>query len=192
MDGQTQPETKRDRVRRLLLAPLAEMGFRFPKGTAPEEGQKRLDRIADELGYLDEANLVRLRESLRDKGEGSARRFWPAHATFVAYAQLAQPRPLHELPGIASWFASVAGQEALAAGRLVAEYRFWLRHHRPPMNDVERRRLAEQSRDAADRLARLRDKQGRGWRLDAADLAWLDAHQRDDARARTLIPETRA
>ena len=31
-------ETKRDRVRRLLLGPLEGIGFRFPKAVEPEEG----------------------------------------------------------------------------------------------------------------------------------------------------------
>ena len=31
-------ETKRDRVRRLVLTPLAEAGFRFPRGTSDDAG----------------------------------------------------------------------------------------------------------------------------------------------------------
>lgn len=42
-------ETKRDRVRRLLLAPL---GFRFPRKIDEAEGRKRLDRIADDVAVV--------------------------------------------------------------------------------------------------------------------------------------------
>ena len=43
-------ETGRDRVRRLLLAPLQAGGMRFKRGTKDE--QRQLDQIADDLAYL--------------------------------------------------------------------------------------------------------------------------------------------
>lgn len=190
-EGPASVESKRDRVRRLLLTPLAELGFRWPKGTEGGEGQRRLDRIADDLGYLSDANLVRLCSALRSKGEGSARCFWPAHATFVAYAQLAQPRPIGELPGLASWFGSAAGRQAEAAGRLVAEFRFWRARHRPPMNDGERRLIATRAGEMRDRVMRLGDRAAHGYGLDDADAAWLEAYRRHEAQALEMVRAAR-
>ena len=180
-------ESKRDRVRRLLLRPLAEIGFRWPRGISAEEGQRRLDRIADDLAYLGDDNLIRVCSTLRSKGEGSGRCFWPAHATFVAYGQLAQPRPLSELPGLASWFGSAAGRQAEAGGRLVAEFRFWLHKHRPPMNDGERRLIVSRAGEMRDRVARLRDRLDHGLAVDPAEEAWLAGYQRHEAQAREMI-----
>ncbi|QPM89368.1 hypothetical protein [Pseudooceanicola algae] len=187
MSEEQKTETKRGRVRRLLLTPLAEMGFRWKKGVSPEDGQRRLDRVADDLAYLTDGNLDRLFLSLQDKGEGSARCFWPVHATFVAYAQLAQPRPLEEMPGLASWFASKAGQRAQAEDCLVAHLRFWMAKRRPPMNDAEHRRVAERASEMRDRVIRLQDKIDRGWLISEADEAWLDAYRRDLQRATALV-----
>ncbi|NVK57312.1 MAG: hypothetical protein HWE26_17045 [Alteromonadaceae bacterium] len=191
MSEEQKTETKRDRVRRLLLTPLAEMGFRWKRGTTDEDGRKRLDRVADDLAYLTDQNLDRLFLALQDKGEGSARCFWPEHATFVAYAQLAQPRPLSEMPGIASWFGSEAGRRAEEEGKLVAELRFWTVKRRPPMNDAERRRIAERAAEMRDRVARLCDKLDRGWSILPADAEWLAAYRRDEAAAQALRLEAK-
>ena len=167
-------ESKRDRVRRLLLDRLGSIGFRFPKGTDPAEAQKRLDRLADELAYMTDLNLERLFEAMRSKGEGKARDFWPSHAAFIALAQLAQPRPLQEMPGLASWFGSAAGRAALAEGRLVAEYRWWREKHRPPLN-------------AQAKAARVKERLGHALPVDPADREWLFAFERDEAAARELV-----
>ncbi|MBR9766539.1 MAG: hypothetical protein GYB53_24245 [Rhodobacteraceae bacterium] len=181
------PETKRDRVRRLLLDPLAALGFRFQRGTDPDEGRKRLDRLADELAYMSDENLRRLFEAMRTKGEGKARDFWPSHAAFVALAQIAQPRPLEEMPGLASWFGSEAGRQALAEGRLVEEYRWWLVKHRPPLNAQERRVVADRGGAGQARAARLTERLGLGLPVDVADREWLLAWQAHEAAARALV-----
>ena len=180
-------ESKRDRVRRLLLDRLGAIGFRFPKGTEPAEAQKRLDRLADELAYLTDLNLERLFEAMRSKGEGRARDFWPSHAAFIALAQLAQPRPLQEMPGLASWFGSAAGRAALAEGRLVAEYRWWREKHRPPLNAQERRIIADRAGEAQAKAARVKERLGHALPVDPADREWLFAFERDEAAARELV-----
>ncbi|MCA1336869.1 hypothetical protein [Pseudooceanicola marinus] len=180
-------ETKRDRVRRLLLGPLEGIGFRFPKAVDADEGRKRLDRLADELGYMSDANLRRLFEAMRSKGEGRARDFWPSHAAFVALAQVAQPRPLEEMPGLASWFGSAAGRAALAEGRLVEEYRWWLSKHRPPLNPQERRIIADRAGAAQSKVARLRERISLRLPVDAADREWLHAYEAHQDAARELV-----
>ena len=180
-------ETKRDRVRRLLLDPLDALGFRFQRGTDPEEGRRRLDRLADDLAYMGDENLRRLFEAMRTKGEGKSRDFWPSHAAFIALAQIAQPRPLEEMPGLASWFGSAAGRAALAEGRLVEEYRWWLAKHRPPMNPQERRLIADRASAAQAKAARLRERLGLNLPVDAGDREWLHAFDAHEAAARALV-----
>lgn len=182
----TTRETNRDRVRRLFIEPMLELGFRFKNRTPEQDQRKRLDAMADDLGYLTDENLQRVFATLRSKGEGSSRCFWPTRATMIAYAQIAQPRPVEEIPGLASWFGSVAGREALAEGRLVAEYRFWIRSHRPPMHEVEKRRVAEAGRQDASRAELLREKAQR-MDLDQQDQGWLDAFERHHAAAIKLV-----
>lgn len=180
-------ETKRDRVRRLLIQPLADIGFRHRRGVSDADGRAFLDQLADDLAYLTDLNLQRLEEAMRSKGEGSARSFWPPRAAFLALAQVAQPRPLVEMPALASWFASEAGRRALEHGRLVAELRFWRRKHRPPLNDVERRRIAEDARDGQARVDRIRERLARGVLVDQPERAYLDAYDADEHRALELV-----
>ena len=180
-------ETKRDRVRRMLLIPLAEIGFRFPRNVDAEQGQKQLDRLADDLTYMSDLNLQRLFESVRTKGEGKTRDFWPSHAYFISLAQMAQPRALEEMPGLASWFGSAAGRAALADGRLVEEYRWWLQKHRPPMNPQERRVIADRAGAAQSKADRLRERLGLNLPVDAGDREWLHVFDAHEAAARALV-----
>jgi hypothetical protein len=185
-EEQTTTETNRDRVRRLFINPMIELGFRFPHRTPEDTVRKRLDRMADDLGYLTDENLRRVQVSMRDKGEGSARCFWPPRATIIAYAQVAQPRPIEDLPELAGWFGSVAGRAALTEGRLVAEYRFWLPKHRPPLSDQEKRRVAELARQDEERVMRIRDRATR-MAIDADDQSFLGAYEADHAAALRLV-----
>jgi hypothetical protein len=185
-------ETKRDRVRRLLLTPMAELGFRFPKAVSAEDGQRKLDRIADDLAYMGDDHLqLRMLPVLRTKGQGSARNFWPDHATFIAYAQIAQPRPLSEMPGIASWFGSVAGQQALDGGRLVAEFRFWLEKNRPPQGEAEKRRVASRGAEDQSRVTRIRERLSHNLAVDVIDRGWLAEFEQSEARAMALVDAKR-
>ena len=81
MNETTKAETNRDRVRRLLIEPLTRDGMRFPREVSDEVQRKRLDQMADDLGHMSDANLVRLRLCLRSKGGGSAKCFWPGRVT---------------------------------------------------------------------------------------------------------------
>ncbi|MGI3165519.1 hypothetical protein [Pseudooceanicola sp. 200-1SW] len=180
-------ETKRDRVRRLLLTPLADIGFHWKRGTDPAEGQNRLDRLADELAYLSDRDLGRLFECMRTKGQGAARNLWPAHATFIAFAQEAEGRPLAEMPGLASWFASRAGRDALEGDRLVAEFWFWQRYHCPPVRDHQRRLVETKAAEIRDRVMRIRDKLRREVQIDEVDRRYLARVERDEAAALALV-----
>jgi hypothetical protein len=152
-------ETKRGRVRRLLLDPL---GFRFPRGTDPEEAKARLNRIADDLAYLDDRELGVLRECLQSKGEGSAKCFWPDFGTFRGFAEALRPRPLEELPEMRSWFGSVEGPRARQAGTLVETWLFIEAKKRPPYLPADRDAIARKAAEHQRRLRITADRKARG------------------------------
>lgn len=180
-------ETNRDRVRRLVIDPLAETGFRFKQGTDPDKAKAHLNRITDALAHMSDEELDRMRASLQTKGEGSSRCFWPASATVLALAEVCHPRPMEEVPAIASWFRSAAGREALTADRLAAEFRFWEKKKRPPLNDVERRRIDETALNWRRKAQYIRERQQNGRLPDENDLSWLAWYEVLTARAKALV-----
>ncbi|HBM60862.1 MAG TPA: hypothetical protein DD444_16945 [Citreicella sp.] len=184
---QTTTETNRDRVRRLLIEPLARRGFRFAKGTPPEEQTKRLNDLADSMGYLSDESLRVLEQCMRAKGQGSSRCFWPDLASFEGYAEAREPRPLGELPGVLRWFRSAAGAEALLGNRLVAEYEFWTARKRPPVSDRERAAVARRAVDHASKAERVRDRINRGLTPFEGDAEWLQWFDQTEAKVRGYL-----
>lgn len=156
------PETKRDRVRRLLITPLERDGMR-KRHKADEDAHKAfLNRIADGMAYLSDDGLKILRGSLATKGEGVKRDFWPSYLTINALAEHIQHRPLEQIPGLLSWFCSKAGDEARQADRLVSEFKFWTDHKRPPLSESEKRLIADRARDWNATAKSARDAIARG------------------------------
>lgn len=186
----TDVETKRGRVRRLLIDPLAGgyggMGFRFPKGTDEKKQRSYLDWMADWLGYLGDEELVVLRACLSAHGDGAKRCFWPPRATVVFFAQAARPRPIETWPECASWFASVEGPKARDAGTLVATMLFIERNIRPPYTPKDRREVTKEAADLQRRhdAARERVARDRAFSDDAQFLAW---HAELKQRAEALV-----
>lgn len=164
-----QAETNRGRVRRLLLDPL---GFRSPRGTAPEAERKFLDALADELGYMRDAELQVLAGMLRSKGGGSARNFWPDLASFRGFAELVAPRPLAQMPKLLSWFGSVEGPKAAAEGTLVETYAYLERNKVPPASDGARRMVREEAAKNAHRLRVIEDRRRAGAPVTGAEAEW--------------------
>lgn len=185
-------ETKRDRVRRLLIDPLTHDGMRFKRGTPPHEERRRLDQMADDLAYLTDENLNRLRLCLRTKGEGGSRNFWPCRITILSFAEFAQPRALAEVPGLKSWFVSEAGKQAAAEpGRLLAEFQFWTARKRPPMNASEVQQIGARARGNADRLRLYSERLGRDVPLTESEAQWLDWATKTEAMLRRWMAEGR-
>ena len=170
-------ETKRDRVRRLLIDPLKADGFRFARGVTAEDAKTRLDRLADDLAYLKDDGLDALRVSLRTKGEGAARCFWPAPATVLGLAESFQRRPLDELPALLRWFASAAGGAAVLGDRLVAEYWFWTMHKRPPVKPMDKKVVADKAEEWRRRVELAKDRIARGHTMPDDDAQWLQWYQ---------------
>lgn len=159
-DGEADQESKRGRVRRLLIAPLEADGFRKRRDVSAEAHAAFLDRVADSLGYMSDRGLQVLRASLATKGEGSAKHHWPSFATIDGLAEAFEPRPLRERPELLRWFASRAGQAAMAGGegRLVAEHAFWRRTKRPPIMDADKRSIAERAAELDRRAQMIRER----------------------------------
>lgn len=185
----TPTESGRDRVRRLLIDPLAEAGFRHPIRTPEDKARAHLDRIADALGYMSDANLARLRAVLQTKGAGAARDFWPSLACVLGWAEVVQPRPLEEVPELARWFRSRAGTAALEGGRLVAEFQWWQAKKAPPRNERERFLVRERAQGHAERAELARDRLRRGVPLRPEEAQWLDWFEATEARIAELVAE---
>lgn len=162
-------ETKRGRVRRLLLDPL---DFRFAKGTDEAWAKRFLNGLADDLAYMPDERLAALRESLQSHGQGSARNQWPDRATVIAFAEWFAPRPLEELPALLSWFGSVEGPRAIAEGTLVETFEYISRRKAPPYTPQAQALIAESAAASARRLAILAERRARGLACGGDDLAW--------------------
>lgn len=180
-------ETKRDRVRRLMIGPLQKLGMRFPKAVAEADGKKTLDRICDEMAYLSDENLRRMAEYMRTKGEGSKKDFWPSRKSFIAFAEVAQPRGLDELPALLGWFASEAGKKALAEGRLVAEYQFWQKHKMPPVTDGQKRQVEIDAGEMNSKARKVRERIARGVAPFGDDGQWLKWFDAMEVRVRGYV-----
>lgn len=180
-------ETKRDRVRRLLIGPMEELGWRKPGNVTAEAHRAALDRLCDELGYLADADFATLRQVLRGKGDGKGRDAWPPVARIIAYAEMVRPRPLEELPAVLRWFRSAAGEAAEAGGRLVEEHDYWLRHKHPPVSDGARRQVAQEADRNAHRAEVITDQIARGVAPAPGEREWLHAYQERKARVRRLM-----
>lgn len=168
-DNETHAETKRDRVRRLLLDPL---GFRHARGTDEAVGRRFLDRLADELSYMADDRLSALREMMRSHGQGSARNQWPDHASFIGFAEVVQPRPLEELPALLRWFGSVEGPRAVADGQLVETWEYIRKKKVPPVTPQARLVVAEAAKINARRLMIIEERIDQGRTIPADDDQW--------------------
>ncbi|PYE80828.1 hypothetical protein [Pseudoroseicyclus aestuarii] len=191
-DPQAAVETKRDRVRRLLLQPLE---FRSKRGTDAAAARQMLDGLADELAYMTDDNLVALRGMLASKGEGSSRCFWPSPASFRAYAEMVQPRPLDEVPALVRWFRSIEGPRAVAEGTLVETFLWFEKKKAPPVTPQARALVAQKAQANRRRLEVIGDRRKREVLNDANDLAWerwyLDQRERVEGLVEHLQDEKR-
>ncbi len=179
---ETHQEGNRARVRRLFIEPLTRDGMRFKHGTPTEEQRRRLDQMADDLGYLSDESLAVLAACMVSKGEGVNRVFWPSRVSILGFAEAREPRPLEEVPGLRSWFISAAGRTAAGIpGRLVAEFGFWKRRKRPPLGDREWDAVNRNAADYARRVELTRDRLARGVQVDATDTSWLAHYEQTEA-----------
>ncbi|PIL20418.1 hypothetical protein P775_09775 [Puniceibacterium antarcticum] len=176
-------ETNRDRVRRLLISPLDDLGYQRPSGIKADLWVAELVKLCDDLAYLSDHDLATLFQMLRAKGQGKLRKEWLRRGPILSFAHVVCERPIEELPNLVSWFRSVEGPRARLQGVLVNEFEFFARHHRPPLNDGEHRRIRDAA--AADRrLAQLLAERGS---LDPQDMARLALVAQITARVEAVM-----
>jgi len=173
--SEAQNETKRARVRRLLIEPLQESGFCYPKKVPEEIQRKRLTAVIDAVSYMSDRGLTVLQKSMLTKGEGAAKRFWPERVTFIGWAEAFEKRPLSQVPELLSWFKSRAGLDALRDDRLVAEYEFWRDNKRPPLTNRDRKAIMDRANEITAQVTRHEDRMERrvaAYFDDAGFYAW--------------------
>lgn len=190
-DAAAPKEANRARVRRLFIEPLVRDGMRFKHGTSDEDQRRRLDQMADDLGYLSDDSLSVLAACMVSKGEGSNRVFWPSRVSILSFAEAREPRPMEDVPGLRSWFISAAGRTAAGIpGRLIAEFSFWKRHKRPPLGDREWEAVNRNAAGFSRRVELIRDRMARGVRVDEVDAQWLGRYEQTEAMLRAWLAET--
>ncbi|QQA43943.1 hypothetical protein [Pelagovum pacificum] len=181
-------ETKRDRVRRLLLEPL---GFRKSANVTAERQKAILDQVCDELAYLSDEGLARVREALQAKGQGKARDCWPELASFRAYAEMAEPRPIEELPALRRWFGSIEGPKAINERTLVETWVWFQRHKRPPVTPADRRQVFERSERNRRKLTIIEERIAAGREVDAEDRDWVRRYREKRDYLEQLVEQER-
>lgn len=184
----TAPESRRDKVRRVLFSPL---GFRRLATVTAEDHAAQLDSLADELGYMTEDKLDVLRQMLQSKGQGKDRNVWPDRATVRGFAELVQPRPLTELPGLVRWFRSVEGPRAIAEGTLVETWAYFERHKAPPVSVGARARVIEEAQSNRRRLQVVDERIAAGMSVLPGEAEWADWYRKRRAACEAAVAEMR-
>ena len=185
-------ETKRDRVRRLLIHPLVDpitgLGMRRNKQIMDQDRFKAtLDRLCDELGYMSDLGLQTLYGFLKTKGEGRNRDILPPRATILGYAELVEDCPIERIPAMASWFGSVEGPKAQTEGTLVETYRFIRKFKRPPNGPNAQQRIHAKAKENRSALEHANGMIARGRDIDEHQ-AFIAAYDADLAAATALLP----
>lgn len=184
-------ESRRARVRRLLIQPLEDAGMRRPSGWSLAEYQAFLGRLQDRLGYMDEGNLTGMRALLFAKGRGKDHDIWPKEVTIMFIARNLQAPPPRECDYAASVMRSAMGRAARAQGYHV-ELLDVARRLGPPPGRYDLARLEREAKDnrAARRkieaqiardAASVEDRQWLRWYMDLE--AECAAIQQDETEA---------
>lgn len=165
---------RRTRVRRLFIDPLVQDGLVRAKAVTVEAHQAFFDKLADRLGYLDDAMLVTLAEVVLRMAEGPGHNVWPAFATIWGHAIRLRRPPDDEQHIMTSWLVSVEGPIAREAGCLVELY-VWLRRHGCPPSDWAKVKIREEAAENARERRRIaRDIEAGGAR--PSDVDWLNRY----------------
>ena len=112
MEGQEHKETKRDRVRRILITPLVQAGMRRQTKMKAADCEAMLVRLADKLAHMSDANLRALVALFTRHARGPERNQWPDEVSMVSWAWAMQPPPPRANPYVVSVLQSAAGRRA--------------------------------------------------------------------------------
>ncbi|MEM8822051.1 MAG: hypothetical protein AAGF30_00425 [Pseudomonadota bacterium] len=188
MDGQDERATGRERVRLALWDRLDEAGMKPAIGQTQDAHGEMRKRLGLRFGYMTDANLATLAETLIDQGSGAKHDRLPGEATIVGLARALQKEPVTQKRIVTSWLASVEGPKARAGGYEVALFR-WLQRStgRPPMA-FDMTRIVDQGRDDLRMAKLIEDRIARNV-VSADDRNWLSAYIADRDAVAAIIAE---
>ncbi|MBL4767664.1 MAG: hypothetical protein JKY94_08115 [Rhodobacteraceae bacterium] len=179
-------ETKRDRVRRLFVSRMNDLGMRRHGNVKVADHELMMTKNTDALTYMSDHSLNSMFDMLKSKGQGRERDIWPSRATILSYAELIEPQPLEELPSLLRWFRSVEGPMALRAGTLVETWQYFQRHKCPPVK--ARLQIEHNAKQNARDLERNRERIQRG-RATAEEINWVERYEKRLAYCKRLLPD---
>lgn len=177
--------SRRDRVRRCFIKPLQRDGLVRPKADTVEAHDAFLAKLADRLGYLDDALLTTLAEIVLGLAEGPRRNVWPSFAAIWNTAIRLRKPPDDERHIMTTWLASRAGPVAREAGHLV-ELHLWLRNHGCPPGDYAMKTISEEAAENARTRTRIAADVGRG-SARPSDVDWLTGYLNHLAYCEALV-----
>lgn len=183
-----QAETKRDRVRRVLISPLLRAGMRKQTRMSVEDYQAMLVRLADKLGFMSEENLRGLVPVLTRNAKGREHNQWPDEVAIVKWAYSVQVPPPRECDYVVSVIRSHAGQLARERGYL-PELLMEARKLGPPFSKVNIDRLERLGRDSRRERDRLRRRLDIGETIRQERQDWLDWYDRHEREALSIMAD---
>lgn len=162
-EAQEGQKARRDRVRRVLIEPLLDMGLRKPKARSAEDQAAFLARVERRLAYLGEGHLATLVEVVARNGDGAQHNVWPAEASIVAWAAILEPPPDEDSRLVRSYLGSAAGVRAWGEAPAVAvALRRYLREHGRPPRECDWAGIREQARRWVAEMQRIDERRREG------------------------------
>lgn len=178
-------ETKRDRVRRLLITPLTEGGMRKSPSMKQDAYEALLVRLADKLSYLSDRHMAGLRERIIRNARGKERNRWPDEVSIIAWARQVQLPPPRKCPFVVSVLRSRAGVRARQLG-YHAELLIAMRKSGPPFSKYDQNRMPEEARRNAAEAERVESLIRQG-KAPVERQQWLDWYRNHQAEALAIM-----
>lgn len=178
-------ETKRDRVRRLLIHPLLRAGMRKQTRMKEPDYADMLVRLSDKLAHLSDQNIAGLKQWITRWAAGKDRNRWPDEVAIVSKALELQAPPPRDCPYVVSVMRSRAGHRAKDLGYHVELFMAALRFG-PPFGKLNLDRLKAEAEGNRREVARVRDMIADGTAPDERRL-WLDWYLHHEEQALAIM-----
>lgn len=178
-------ETKRDRVRRLFLKRMDELGFKRQHRMSAARHDEMVGKLIDKLAYLDDEHFEVLIKSCIVCAGGKRRNEWPDMVMILRDAYRLQSPPFSKGEYAASILRSDLGARALAEGWHV-ELHIAAIEQGPPPSKYQLSRLAEDARENRAERERVIDRMASGAATEERMqwLEWYGRHERAALKAR--------
>jgi len=178
-------ETKRDRVRRLLINPLEATGMRKQARMKEADHAEMLVRLADRIAYLPDLHLKGLVVWCTRNAKGKEGNQWPDEVSIIRQAMFLQSPPPRSCSYVVSVLRSQAGRNARVMGYLTELYMAASKYG-PPFSKLSLERLADQARENTKEVGRVQRAIDRG---DATQdrRQWLSWYLRHQSEALSII-----